>query len=54
MSLTGFKYVTPSGAEVHEHGIDPDVVVLAPRNQSGDQQLDEAIRLLNQGIAIKP
>ncbi len=54
MSLTGFKYVTPNGTEVHERGIDPNVVVLAPRNQSGDVQLEEAILLLNQALAIKP
>ncbi len=54
MSLTGFKYVTPNGTEVHELGIDPNVSVAAPRHQTNDVQLDEAIRLLNQALAVKP
>ncbi len=54
MSLTGLKYLTPSGAEVHEVGINPDVSIPVPRDETKDIQLAEAIRQLEEALASKP
>lgn len=50
MSLTALKYLTPAGNDVHEHGIDPDVSVLMPQDQTTDIQLDAAIARLNKEL----
>lgn len=44
VTVTGLKYQTPDGHEVHERGIAPDVTV--PAGAKGDPQLDAAVLLL--------
>lgn len=48
LSLTSLKYVTPTGTEVHEVGITPDVEVKVGRAEKNDVQLAEAVRQLNE------
>jgi carboxyl-terminal processing protease len=40
LRLTTARYYTPSGRSIHEHGIDPDVVVLADVMKPGDEDKD--------------
>lgn len=48
VSVTGLKYLTPDGHDVHERGIAPDVVVEQPRDGQGDAQLEAALEMLRQ------
>ena len=55
VKLTVSKYYTPNGNDIHEKGIEPDVVVEfdadAYYNEGIDNQLQEAINYLNAKIA---
>ena len=55
VKLTVSKYYTPNGNDIHEKGIEPDVVVEfdadAYYNEGVDNQLQEAINYLNVKIA---
>ena len=56
MKLTVAKYYTPSGADIHEKGIEPDVEIELSedmKNQlniekENDDQLQEALRILEE------
>lgn len=54
VKLTVSKYYTPNGNDIHEKGIEPDVVVEfdadAYYSEGVDNQLQEAIRYLNEQI----
>ena len=54
MSVTALKYLTPNGNEVHEQGIDPDISVPVPANETDDIQLAAAIAKLKDQLVIKP
>lgn len=47
ITVTGLKYLTPSGFDVHEKGIEPDIEVKQPRDRSRDAQLEAAIAHLS-------
>lgn len=61
MKLTVAKYYTPSGADIHEKGIEPDVEVELPEDienelvieKEDDNQLQEAIRILEEASGGK-
>lgn len=44
VKITVEKYFTPNGNDIHEKGIEPDVVV--EKGEEGDAQLDKALELL--------
>ena len=52
VKLTVSKYYTPNGNDIHEKGIEPDVVVEfdadAYYNEGVDNQLQEAVKYLNE------
>lgn len=48
VKLTIAKYFTPSGADIHEKGIEPDVTV--EKSAQGDLQLDEAVKTIKSKI----
>lgn len=54
MSVTALKYLTPTGNEVHERGIEPDISVPVPANETKDIQLVAAIAKLQEQLATKP
>lgn len=46
VKLTTNKYLTPAGHDIHEKGIQPDVVVEQPENTDEDVQLEKAVEIL--------
>lgn len=54
MNITVAKYLTPSGADINKHGIEPHYKVENPQtySQNDDEQLKKAITILNE-IAIE-
>ncbi|MDH7577955.1 MAG: S41 family peptidase [Bacillota bacterium] len=46
VKLTTDKYLTPKGRDIHNKGIEPDVLVEQPNGAGKDLQLEEAVRLL--------
>lgn len=46
VKLTTDKYLTPRGKNIHNRGIEPDVLVKQPDGAGKDLQLEEAVRIL--------
>ena len=40
LKLTTAKYYTPSGRDIHEHGIQPDVIVELKKEESGAEKTE--------------
>lgn len=51
LKLTTARYLTPNRNDIHEIGIEPDVLVQTEENGVIDVQLDRAIELMKQKIA---
>lgn len=50
LSITGLKYLTPSGADISKKGIDPHLLVTQPRDGK-DAQLEAAVKEMQRLIA---
>jgi carboxyl-terminal processing protease len=50
VKLTTYKYLTPKGIDINKKGIDPDMVVNQAASGQADQQLEEAIQVLQKQI----
>lgn len=46
LKLTTSKYLTPNKVDIHEKGIEPDVVIAPDANQTEDLQLKKALEVL--------
>lgn len=51
LKLTTARYLTPNKNDIHEKGIEPDVVVQPSEDRSRDVQMERAVDLLKQKIA---
>jgi carboxyl-terminal processing protease len=51
LKLTTARYLTPNRNDIHQKGIEPDVLVQTQDNNARDVQLDRAIELMKQKIA---
>lgn len=51
LKLTTARYLTPNRNDIHESGIQPDILVQPEENSVIDVQLDRAIELMKQKIA---
>lgn len=51
LKLTTARYLTPNHSDIHEKGIQPDVLVQPQENNVSDVQLNQAIELMKQKIA---
>lgn len=51
LKLTTARYLTPSKNDIHEKGIEPDVLVQSEGNRFHDIQLDRAVEIMEQKIA---
>lgn len=52
LKLTTARYLTPAKNDIHEKGIEPDMHVQASDKRLNDVQLDKAVEVINEKIAI--
>lgn len=52
LKLTTARYLTPAKNDIHEKGIEPDMQVQASDRRLDDVQLDKAVEVINEKIAI--
>jgi len=50
LKLTTARYLTPDKHDIHEKGIEPDVVVEYNADAPGDEQLDRAVEIVKEKI----
>lgn len=50
VKLTTDKYLTPKGKDIHNKGIEPDVVVKQPNGVDQDLQLEKAVQILEERL----
>ena len=50
IKLTTAKYYTPKDRNIHKKGIEPDIEVVLDTDGKKDNQLEEALRVVNQKV----
>jgi carboxyl-terminal processing protease len=51
LKLTTARYLTPNRKDIHQIGVEPDILVESPADRSRDRQLEQAIEVMKQKTA---
>ncbi|MCG9969287.1 S41 family peptidase [Pelotomaculum terephthalicicum JT] len=52
LKLTTARYLTPAKNDIHEKGVEPDILVQSQEDRLPDVQLDKAVEIIKEKIAI--